>query len=109
MIDPMKPSLLTDLAVGGLEREMIDGQNINAMLNVSLNVQVVLGQARMSISQLLSLARGSVIEIDRKIGEPLDVMINDRLVARGDLVKVGEDGIGITLTEIVKDYVSAIA
>jgi flagellar motor switch protein FliN/FliY len=109
MSDPLKPSLLTDLAVGGLEREMIDGHNINAMLNVSLNVQVVLGQARMSISQLLSLARGSVIEIDRKIGEPLDVMINDRLVARGDLVKVGEDGIGITLTEIVKDYVSAIA
>jgi flagellar motor switch protein FliN/FliY len=105
MSDPLKPSLLTDLAVGGMEREMIDGHNINAMLNVSLNVQVVLGHARMSISQLLSLARGSVIEIDRKIGEPLDVMINDRL----DLVKVGEEGIGITLTEIVKDYVSAIS
>lgn len=109
MTEPLKPSLLTDLAVGGLEREMIDGHNINAMLNVSLNVQVVLGQARMSISQLLSLARGSVIEIDRKIGEPLDVMINDRLVARGDLVKVGEDGIGVTLTEIVKDYVSVLS
>lgn len=108
MIDELKPNLLADLAVDGLEREMIDGHNINAMLNVSLNVQVVLGQARMSISQLLSLARGSVIEIERKIGEPLDVMINDRLVARGDLVKVGEDGIGITLTEIVKDYVSAL-
>lgn len=82
------------------------GHNINAMLNVSLNVQIVLGHSRMPIAQLLSLSRGSVIELDKKIGEPVDVMINDRLVARGDLVKVGENRIGVTLTEIVKDYVS---
>lgn len=108
MSNPTESNLLDDLAKASPAQEDPDGHNINSMLNVSLNVQVVLGQARMSISQLLSLARGSVIEIDRKIGEPLDVMINDRLVARGDLVKVGEDGIGITLTEIVKDYVSVI-
>ncbi len=83
------------------------GQNINAMLNVGLNVQIVLGQSRMPIAQLLNLSRGSVIELDKKIGEPVDVMINDRLVARGDLVKVAENRIGVTLTEIVKDYVSA--
>lgn len=82
------------------------GHNINAMLNVALNVQIVLGQSRMPIAQLLSLSRGSVIELDKKIGEPIDVMINDRLVARGDLVKVGENRVGVTLTEIVKDYVS---
>ncbi|MFA8388011.1 MAG: flagellar motor switch protein FliN [Pelagibaca sp.] len=108
MSNPTESNLLDDLTKASTAQETPDGHNINSMLNVSLNVQVVLGQARMSISQLLSLARGSVIEIDRKIGEPLDVMINDRLVARGDLVKVGEDGIGITLTEIVKDYVSVI-
>ena len=50
--------------------------------------------------------RGSVIELDRRIGEPVDVVINDRLVARGDLVKLDGDRIGVTLTEIVKDYVS---
>ncbi|TMV83383.1 flagellar motor switch protein FliN [Thioclava sp. BHET1] len=83
-----------------------EGHNINAMLNVALNVQIVLGQCRMPIQQLLSLSRGSVIELDKKIGEPVDVMINDRLVARGDLVKVGENRIGVTLTEIVKDYVN---
>lgn len=82
------------------------GHNINAMLNVGLNVQIVLGHSRMPIAQLLSLSRGSVVELDKKIGEPVDVMINDRLVARGDLVKVGENRIGVTLTEIVKDYVS---
>lgn len=85
-----------------------DGQSIKAMLNVGLDVQIVLGRARMPISQLLALSRGSVIELDKKIGEPVDVMINDRLVARGDLVKVGENRIGVTLTEIVKDYISTL-
>ena len=85
-----------------------DGQSIKAMLNVGLDVQIVLGRARMPISQLLSLSRGSVVELDKKIGEPVDVMINDRLVARGDLVKVGENRIGVTLTEIVKDYISSL-
>ncbi len=82
------------------------GRNIEAMLNVDLRVQVILGHARMPISQLLKLSRGSVIELDRKIGEPVDLVINDRLVARGDLVKLDGDRIGVTLTEIVKDYVS---
>jgi flagellar motor switch protein FliN/FliY len=76
------------------------------MLNVGLNVQIVLGQTRMPISQLLKLSRGSVIELDKKIGEPVDIVINDRLVARGDLVKLDEDRIGVSLIEIVKDYVS---
>ncbi|MDX1820445.1 MAG: FliM/FliN family flagellar motor switch protein [Paracoccaceae bacterium] len=82
------------------------GRNIEAMLNVDLRVQVILGHARMPISQLLKLSRGSVIELDRRIGEPVDVVINDRLVARGDLIKLEGDRIGVTLTEIVKDYVS---
>ncbi|WP_425051091.1 FliM/FliN family flagellar motor switch protein [Psychromarinibacter sp. S121] len=100
-------SLLKDIAAEEIKKADVktDGQGVNAMLNVSLSVQVVLGEARMPVSQLLSLSRGSVVELDRRIGQPLDVMINDRLVARGDLVKVGEDGLGITLTEIVKDYV----
>lgn len=83
-----------------------EGSNINALLNVGLNVQVVLGTARMPISQVLGLARGSVIELNKRIGEPVDVMVNDRLVARGNLVKVGEHGIGVTLTDIVKEFVS---
>ena len=85
-----------------------DGSSIDAMLNVGLNVQVVLGQARMPISQLLELSRGSVIELNKKIGAPVDLVINDRLIARGDLVKVGEDRLGVTLTEIVKDHVASV-
>ncbi len=91
--------------VGAETAEVDQGHNINAMLNVGLNVQIVLGHSRMPIQQLLGLSRGSVIELDKKIGEPVDVMINDRLVARGDLVKVGENRVGVTLSEIVKDYV----
>ena len=81
------------------------GRNIDAMLNVDLRVQVILGHTRMPISQLLKLSRGSVIELDRRIGEAVDLVINDRLVARGDLVKLDGDKIGVALTEIVKDYV----
>ena len=87
-------------------RKADSGYNIDAMLNVGLNVEIVLGKTRMPISQLLKLSRGSIIELDKKIGEPVDVVINDRLVARGDLVKLAEDRVGVSLIEIVKDYVS---
>ena len=81
------------------------GKSIDAMLNVDMNIQVVLGHSRMPIADLLKLSRGSVIELDRRIGEPVDIVINQSLVARGDLIKVGESRIGISLTEIVKDYI----
>ncbi|MFC4669544.1 FliM/FliN family flagellar motor switch protein [Seohaeicola nanhaiensis] len=81
------------------------GRNIDAMLNVGLQVQIILGRSRMPISQILKLTRGSIIELDKKIGDPVDVLINDRLVARGDLVKLPGDRLGVELTEIVKDFV----
>ena len=87
---------------GGEHRS--EGRNIDAMLNVGLQVQIILGRSRMPISQLLKLSRGSIIELDKKIGEPVEVMINDRLVAKGDLVKIAGDRLGVSLTEIVKDY-----
>ena len=82
------------------------GYNIDAMLNVGLQVQIILGKTRMPISSLLKLSRGSIIELDKKIGEPVDIVINDRVVARGDLVKLEGDRVGVSLIEIVKDYVS---
>lgn len=83
-----------------------EGAGIDAMLNVGLDVQIVLGRARMPIAQLLKLSRGSIIELDKAIGQPVEVVISDRLVARGDLVKLADDRLGVSLTEIVKDYVS---
>lgn len=98
--DGVDPMTLNDAleAVG-------DGRNIDALYNVKLDVRVVLGRSRMSISDLLELTRGSVIELDRKVGDPIDIMINDRMVARGDLVKVNGDFIGVALREIVKDFI----
>ncbi|ETW11457.1 Flagellar motor switch FliN protein [Roseivivax marinus] len=81
---------------------------IEAILNVDLEVQVVLGECRMPISTLLKLGRGSVIELDQRIGEPVSLVINDRVVARGDLVKLPEDRIGVSLTEIVVEHPSSL-
>jgi flagellar motor switch protein FliN/FliY len=67
----------------------------------NVNVSAVLGKATMEVSHLLKLGRGTVVELDRKIGEAIDIYVNDRLVARGEVVLV-EDRLGITMTEIVK-------
>jgi len=84
----------------------LDGKSLDAILGVKLDVRVVLGRSKMPISELLNLTKGSVIELDRRVGEPVDLMINDRIVARGDLVKVQGDMLGVALREIVKDFVT---
>lgn len=83
-----------------------DAKSMDAIFGVKLNVRVVLGTSRMQISELLNLTKGSVIELDRRVGEPVEIMINDRTVARGDLVRVQEDMLGVALREIIKDFVS---
>lgn len=82
------------------------GKGLDAIFGVHLDVRVVLGRNRMPISELLNLTKGSVIELDRRVGEPVDLMINDRMVARGDLVRVQGDMLGVALREIVKDFVA---
>lgn len=83
-----------------------DGKNLDAIFGVKLDVRIVLGRSRIPISELLKLTKGSVIELDRRVGEPVDLMINDRMVARGDLVRVQGDMLGVALREIVKDFVT---
>ncbi len=70
--------------------------------DVPVNIQAVLGRAHLDVSTLLRLARGSVIELDRKVGEAIDIYVNNRLVARGEVVVVDER-LGVTMTEIIKD------
>jgi flagellar motor switch protein FliN/FliY len=74
--------------------------NLEAIYDIPVNVSVVLGRTVMPISQLLKLGRGSVIELERNVGEAIDVHVNDRLVAKGEIIIV-ENRIGVTLTEIV--------
>jgi len=76
-------------------------KDLEAVYDIPVRVSAVLGKATMQVSQLLKLGRGAVIELDRKVGEAIDIYVNDRLVARGEVVVV-EDRLGITMTEIVK-------
>ncbi|HVI34230.1 flagellar motor switch protein FliN [Phenylobacterium sp.] len=72
------------------------------VFDVPVNISAVLGRASLSVSQLLELAQGSVLELDRKVGEAIDIYVNNRLVARGEVVIVDER-LGVTMTEIIKD------
>ncbi|MCI5050387.1 MAG: flagellar motor switch protein FliN [Rickettsiales bacterium] len=74
---------------------------LDAVSDIPVQVSVVLGKTSMQVNQLLKLGRGAVVELDRKVGEPIDIYVNNRLVARGEVVVV-EDRIGVTMTEIIK-------
>src|SRR5438309_1790078 len=74
---------------------------LSAVYDVPVQVSAVLGRAHMQVSQLLKLGRGAVVELDRKVGEAIDIYVNNRLVARGEVVVVDER-LGVTMTEIVK-------
>jgi flagellar motor switch protein FliN/FliY len=75
--------------------------DLEAVFDVPVQVSAVLGRARMEVGQLLNLAPGAVLELDRKVGEAIDIYVNNRLVARGEVVLV-EDKLGVTMTEIIK-------
>ena len=75
-------------------------RRLELLLDVPLSVTVELGRTRMTIQELLSLGPGSVVELDKVAGEPLDIVVNDRLVARGEAVVVN-DKFGIRITDIV--------
>ncbi|HBH26433.1 MAG TPA: flagellar motor switch protein FliN [Rhodospirillaceae bacterium] len=75
--------------------------DVTAIYDVPVQISAVLGRSTMQVSQLLKLGRGAVVELDRKIGEAIDIYVNNRLVARGEVVVVGEK-LGVTMTEIVK-------
>ncbi|MCF8503850.1 MAG: flagellar motor switch protein FliN [Caulobacter sp.] len=76
------------------------------VFDVPVNISAVLGRASLSVAQLLQLGQGSVLELDRKVGEAIDIYVNNRLVARGEVVVVDER-LGVTMTEIIKDGDSA--
>ena len=73
-----------------------------AIMDVDIDIVAVLGTAELKISQILQLGRGAVVELDRKVGEAIDIYVNSRLVARGEVVVV-DDRLGVTMTEIIKN------
>ena len=78
-----------------------DPKKLEAVFEVPVKVSAVLGSASIPVRQLLKLGRGAVIELDRRVGEAIDIYVNNLLVARGEVVVV-EDKPGITMTEIIK-------
>ena len=83
----------------GLGEAMVN--DVAAIYDIPVQISAVLGRSSMPVSQLLKLGRGAVVELDRKVGESIDIYVNNRLVARGEVVVV-EDRLGVTMTEIVK-------
>ena len=98
---PLPPLDQNSTAVA--EGEHIDrgAADLEAVFDVPVQVSAVLGRARMEVGDLLKLGPGTVLELDRKVGEAIDIYVNNRLVARGEVVLV-EDKLGVTMTEIIK-------
>jgi flagellar motor switch protein FliN len=86
-------------AMGGI----VDARekDLDAIYDIPVQISAVLGKSTMQVAQLLKLGRGAVVELDRKVGEAIDIYVNNRLVARGEVVVV-DDRLGVTMTEIIK-------
>lgn len=111
MSDDVKPGDMNYQEIAGKGGDKDEGpeyaygdpmaSDVTAIYDIPVQVSAVLGRANMQVSQLLKLGRGAVVELDRKVGEAIDIYVNNRLVARGEVVVV-EDKLGVTMTEIVK-------
>ncbi len=96
------PELQPAAPAGGMEDEPKSASDLAPVFDVPVHIQAVLGKANVDVAGLLRLTRGSVLELDRKVGEAIDIYVNNRLVARGEVVVV-EERLGVTMTEIIKD------
>ncbi len=108
--NPPLPDLETDVELvpsqdGGAPELEADAAKsaaeLEAVFDVPVHVSAVLGRTRMDVGNLLRLGPGTILELDRKVGEAIDIFVNNRLVARGEVVLV-KDRLGVTMTEIIK-------
>ncbi len=94
---------------GSIQAEAITGPlfeegeelDLESVYDIPVEISVVLGKAAIPINKLLQIGTGEVLELERKVGDPVEVLVNGRLVAKGEVVIV-EDHVGITMTEIIK-------
>ena len=78
----------------------LGARDLDAVYQIPLQVSAALGKSTMQVSNLLKMGRGAVVELDRKVGEAIDIYVNNRLVARGEVVV--EDKLGVRMTEFIK-------
>lgn len=92
----------------GSKTKTFHPSNIDLLMDVSLRVSVELGRTRMQLAQILELQHGSVIELDRLAGDPVDIFVNDCMVARGEVVIV-DDKFGVRITEMISSRGGKVA
>ena len=90
----------SDVAYNEDEQAARIAADLEAVFDVPVQVSAVLGRSKMEVGELLKLGPGTVLELDRRVGEAIDIYVNHRLVARGEVVLV-EDKLGVTMTEII--------
>ena len=95
------PPTGTDVSYNEDEYASRVAADLEAVFDVPVQVSAVLGRSKMDVSELLKLGPGTVLELDRRVGEAIDIYVNNKLVARGEVVLV-EDKLGVTMTEIIK-------
>uniref|UniRef100_Q07T10 Flagellar motor switch protein FliN n=1 Tax=Rhodopseudomonas palustris (strain BisA53) TaxID=316055 RepID=Q07T10_RHOP5 len=91
---------MTDVDYNDEEHASRVAADLEAVFDVPVQVSAVLGRSKMDVGELLKLGPGTVLELDRKVGEAIDIYVNNRLIARGEVVLV-EDKLGVTMTEII--------
>ena len=101
-------SLFAKIEAHAVEQQAKDerlgsGRNLDSILRIPVLMQVVLGSATMPVANLMKLGRGAIVPLDHRVGEPVDVVVNGRVIARGEVVVVEDDNsrFGVSLTEIV--------
>ena len=94
---------MAEKTMGTARSELSDtAKTMEPVFDIPVVISAVLGKVSMPIGQLLKMGNGSVLELDKKVGDSIDIYANDRLIARGELVAQG-DHLGITLTEILRN------
>ena len=79
----------------------VEGKNLDLLMNVPLQVTAELGKSKMMVRDILKLGVGSVVELDRLAGGPVDLLVNNKLIARGEVVAI-DDNFGVRITELIQ-------
>jgi flagellar motor switch protein FliN len=110
--DILRPPKQPARPTASTEADRLGGsRNLDSVMRIPVVVQVVLGSATMPVASLMKLGRGAIVALDHRIGEPVDVVVNGRLIARGEIVVLEEDNsrLGISLTEITGPTANSLA
>ena len=100
---PPHASKAAELETGAPAASEASAPNLDAILSIPVTVQIVLGSASLPVASLMKLARGAVISLDQSVGDPVDIVVNGKIVARGEIVVIDEASqrFGVSLLEIV--------